>query len=147
MTHPIAELHTSLLEAQKNIGAAVKGSENPFYKSNYADLGAVMAVVKKPLNDAGICITQDIAVHTQGDTLVNILQTTLRHINGEMITSSIVIPEQKDIQKLGAAISYCKRYLLQALLLVPTIDDDGNSLVKPPKKTAKLSTARPAVKF
>jgi len=121
-------INTQLLEAQRNIGAAIKGSANPFFKSSYADLGTVMEVVKKPLNDAGLAVTQELSVRINEITGMpfNILNTTIRS-ESDSIVSSVAVPDMKDIQKLGGAITYLKRYALQALLFVPTEDDDGNS--------------------
>jgi len=136
-------INTQLLEAQRNIGAAVKGSANPFFKSSYADLGTVMEVVKKPLNDAGLAVTQELSVKINQVTGVpfNILNTTIRS-ESESITSSVAVPDMKDIQKLGGAITYLKRYALQALLFVPTEDDDGNSAAgkKAPAKAKPIKS-------
>jgi hypothetical protein len=141
------EFNAALLAAQKEIGAVKPGSENPFYNSSYANLAAVMEVVKVPLNNNGIVITQDLDfIVTDSGTVVNILRTTLRHISGESLVSSVAIPEQKDIQKLGGAITYLKRYALQALVFLPTEDDDGNSLVKKPAKPTAVRT-KTNVKF
>lgn len=130
-------INSALLEAQKNIGAATKGTANPFFKSSYADLATVMEVVKEPLNSAGLSITQEVGFTSYGDSLVDTLTTTIRGEDGQSISSMARIPPTKDIQKFGAAISYMKRYALQALLFVPTEDDDGNSV------TGKKVTARP----
>jgi hypothetical protein len=139
-------INESLLEAQRNIGAAVKGAENPFFQSSYADLATVMEVVKAPLNNAGLSITQELEVGYNDVTGVpfNIVSTTLRHSSGETIASSVVVPEVKDIQKLGAAITYLKRYSLQALLFVPTEDKDGEELMT--RKTP-APRKKPAVSF
>lgn len=127
-------INNALLEAQKNIGAATKGAENPFFKSNYADLATVMEVVKEPLNNAGLAVTQAVQFTYEGENFIDILTTTLHHVSGEKITSSARIPPTKDIQKFGAAISYMKRYALQALLFVPTEDLDGEENMSRGKK-------------
>ena len=144
-----------LLEAQRNIGAAKKGADNPFFKSKYADLPAVMEVVKQPLNDAGISVTQEMKVHRNSVTgePYNVLHTVLRS-GDELIESSVLVPAMTDIQKFGGAISYLKRYALQALLFVPTEDLDGEDVMerKPKRKTsarpkAAAKTADIAVSF
>ncbi len=130
-------INEALLIAQRNIGAAVKGASNPFFKSKYADLGTVMEVVKKPLNDAGLSVTQELRVIRSVDGgALNTLVTVLRNTDGETIESAIIVPECKKIQDLGSAITYLKRYSLQALLFVPTEDDDGNFDTKKPKAVA-----------
>ena len=42
------ELVKALVAARKEIGAAKKGSENPHFRSKYADLSAVIDAVKQP---------------------------------------------------------------------------------------------------
>ena len=47
--------------------------------------------------------------------------------SGESVTSSIVLPQIDDPQKLGSAITYYRRYTLQSLLGLQAEDDDANS--------------------
>ena len=75
--------------------------------------------------------------------ITDYLTTTLRHRDGGMISSKARIPPTKDIQKFGGAISYMKRYALQALLFVPTEDLDGEDAMvrKKPKVVKKVVSA------
>ena len=54
----INELATALAAAQGQMGAAVKDAENPFFKSKYADLGAVIKALKEPFSSNGLSYTQ-----------------------------------------------------------------------------------------
>ena len=54
----ISELATALSKAQSQMGAAIKDSENPFFKSKYADLTSVIAAVRKPFADNGLSFVQ-----------------------------------------------------------------------------------------
>lgn len=120
----ISNLSKALLVAQKAMGAASKGSANPFFKSKYADYGAVLEVVKEPLNNAGIVVMQPTTVK-DGKTLV---ATTLLHSeSGEYITGEIevVAAKQNDPQAYGSALTYARRYGLQSMLSIPSEDDDG----------------------
>ena len=47
--------------------------------------------------------------------------------NGENVSSSLELPEIKDPQKIGIAITYYRRYTLQSLLSLQGKDDDGNT--------------------
>jgi hypothetical protein len=47
--------------------------------------------------------------------------------SGEMITSSMKLPEVGKPQEYGSAITYFRRYSLQALLGLMAEDDDGNA--------------------
>lgn len=119
----IAKIAPALLKAQKEIGAAKKEAENPFYHSSYADLGEVMRVCKKPCNDNGITILQPEDADENG----NYVETVLLHESGEFIASRmrVAVKSDNDPQALGSAISYAKRYSLQAMLFIPSEDDDG----------------------
>jgi len=123
----IKNLTKALLQAQKQMGAAVKGNKNPFFKSNYADLPTVMEVVKEPLNEAGIVVLQP-SSNRDGK---NFITTTLFHgETGEWMSSEteVVSAKQNDPQAFGAAQTYARRFGLQALLFIPSEDDDGNSI-------------------
>lgn len=116
----IKEVSAALVAAQKNIGAAVKGATNPFFKNKYADLGAVLAACKEQLNDQGISVLQPV----DGDKVT----TLLLHFSGEWIQSDgvpIVFVKQNDPQAQGAAITYARRYSLASMLSIPAEDDDG----------------------
>lgn len=121
-------ISAALLKAQSKMGAAVKGSVNPFFKSNYADYGAVLEVVKEPLNENGISIVHKVS---STDT-AHYVETILIHESGETISSGVMRLELQthDMQKLGSAITYAKRYSLQALLAIPSEDDDGEGVME-----------------
>lgn len=116
----IIKITTAYLKAQKEIGAAVKDSSNPFFKSKYADLGSVMEACKKALNDNGISVLQPV----NGDEV----ETILIHESGEWLSSNtkIVCKVSNDPQAYGSAITYARRYGLQSMVFIPAEDDDGN---------------------
>lgn len=113
----------ALLKAQTEMGAAKKGAANPYFKSKYADLPAVIEVVKDPLNENGIAVFQPTAVRDGKSVVV----TRLIHSSGEWVEgeTEIVVAKQNDPQAQGSAITYARRYGLQSLLSIPTEDDDG----------------------
>lgn len=110
----------NLLEVQKELGAIKKDKNNPFFKSKYADINSLLQVLKPVLNKHGITVQQPLKVVEGAQTL----ETT---INGETV-SSMLIPEVADPQKLGAVITYYRRYALQSLFLMEAEDDDANSV-------------------
>ena len=117
----INEIAVALIKAQKNIGGATKGSSNPFFKSQYADLGEVIDACKDALLGAGIACLQPI----NGD----FVDTMLLHESGQFIKGStkIICAKPNDPQAQGSAITYARRYGLQSLALIPSEDDDGES--------------------
>lgn len=119
----IKKIAPALLNAQKEIGCAVKGAENPFYNSKYAELSEVIRACKDALNNNGIFVLQPI--------VENFVETVLVHESGEWVKCSleIVSKDKNNPQAVGSAISYARRYGLQSLVFIPSEDDDGNKAV------------------
>jgi hypothetical protein len=142
-TETISKLAEALVKAQKNMGAAVKDSKNPFFKSNYADLGSVIDASVPSLNAEGIAALQ-MTVHENGK---NFVRTLLLHESGEFLGSDteIICAKQNDPQALGSAITYSRRYSLQSMVTLKAEDDDGEkAMSRPGKATAPVQLARPA---
>lgn len=121
-------LAPALLKAQQSMGAALKDSKNPFFKSKYADLNAVIDATVPTLNDAGIVVLQTPNVMLTADGSVKpVIQTILLHESGEFIASNteIVAAKANDPQSSGSAISYARRYGLQATITLKAEDDDA----------------------
>lgn len=142
------ELIGSLIKAREGFQPILKDRLNPFHKSKYATLDSVLESVGSSLGANGLAITA--TVSTESDKTV--LITTLHHTSGESIESRYPLPNIDDPQKLGAAITYARRYSICALLNVTADeDDDGNSAKSKPKsqdvegdaKAAKVSAAMP----
>lgn len=135
----ISKISVALLQAQKKMGGAAKGASNPYFKSKYADLGSVMEVVKDPLNDAGIIILQPVSSRDGS----HYVQTVLLHESGESISSEPLKLElsKTDMQNLGSAITYARRYTLQSLLSIPAEDDDGETAMG--RKSKKVEAEKP----
>ncbi len=118
------ELASALIEAQKQMGAAKKGATNPFFKSKFADLGNIIEAIKDPLLSNGICYVQTV----ESDNGNNYLRTSLIHKSGQSISGRMLIkPTKDDMQGIGSAITYARRYGLQAIVGLPAEDDDGNA--------------------
>lgn len=123
-------IYQKLLAAQQEIGAISKTQDNPFFKSKYADINAILAVVKPILNSNGLVLLQALTTVDGRNTLTTkiIEADTGSHIgNQPNIESSCFLPEMSDPQKQGSAITYFRRYALQSLLALETQDDDGNN--------------------
>jgi len=120
----ITELAKAMCKAQAQMGGAVKDSNNPFFKSKYADLGAVIKVVKEPFANNGLSYVQ-FPIESNGRIGI---ETMLMHESGEWISNEFTVQLTKqDAQGAGSAISYCRRYGLQSMAGIPTADDDGNA--------------------
>lgn len=58
MSENINELATALAKAQGEMKNAGKTSDNPFFKSKYADLAEILNAVREPLSKYGLSISQ-----------------------------------------------------------------------------------------
>ncbi len=129
----ISELAKALAIAQGKIGAAKKDSDNPFFKSKYADLASVVDAIREPLSTAGLAWVQP-TVPVDHAVCV---ETVLMHASGEWISSTTTIPVDKsNAQAFGSALTYARRYGLMSLVGVAPDDDDGNAAAaaSPPKQ-------------
>lgn len=127
----IDKISAALVVAQSQMRAALKDAKNPFFKSTYATLEEVIEVIKKPLNDNGISCLQLLTETQDGKSAI---QTMLLHSSGQYISSTtkIIIGKENDVQALGSAITYFKRYALKALCLIADTDDDGEGAMARP---------------
>ena len=118
----ITELAKSLKELQKQLKPVKKDKQNPFFKSNYADLESVVENSRQVLYDNGFSVTQLIS-HSGTDSL---LETVLLHESGEWISSEMKLYMTKnDPQAQGSAITYARRYALMAIIgMVAEGEDD-----------------------
>jgi hypothetical protein len=124
------ELATALAKAQGQMGGAAKASENPYFKSKYADLGSVIAAAKEPLAENGLSYVQ-FPFSYNGEVGVT---TRLMHSSGQWMESSFSIPATKPEAHLyGSIITYCRRFSLQSALGIPAEDDDGNAATQAAK--------------
>ena len=131
----INELSAALAKAQGQIQGAKKTSDNPFFKSKYADLSEVWDVCRKPLSDNGLSIVQMPEVTDTGEI---VLFTQICHSSGQWIRGKYPIrPTKQDPQGYGSAITYARRYSLAPAVGVAQEDDDGNAASQPGKNTAK----------
>lgn len=60
MSESISLFALAFVKAQARMGSAVKGKNNPFFKSKYADLAEVIEVCKDALNNEGIAFLQPV---------------------------------------------------------------------------------------
>jgi len=137
----INELSKALSIAQGQIKGAVKDSENPFFRSSYADLQSVWDACREPLCKNGLAVTQTLRKYDGDVFLVSILT----HSSGQWIESHYpIITQKSDPQSLGSCVTYARRYSLAALIGIYQEDDDAESaMVRQPKKESKPIAVKP----
>ena len=125
----IDKIAAALAKAQSEIRGAAKKSKNPFFNSNYADLHTVIESCMPQLSKNGISVVQGTDFNRADGWFVT---TMLMHSSGQWIKSSckIILEPKQDIQALGSAITYGRRYGLSAIAGIGQFDDDGNSISK-----------------
>jgi hypothetical protein len=127
------ELLTALVAAKSTFKPIPKDKVNPFHKSKYASLDAVLGAVEPSLLFNGLTLS-----HTVDSGK---LITRLYHTNGDFLESSFNLPELSDPQKLGSIISYYRRYAVCGLLSVTADEDDDGNAAKPSDKPAASNQA------
>ncbi len=128
----------ALAKAQAEMGRAFKESSNPAFRSKYADLGNVMDACLPALNKHEIAVIQPICETEAG----RVVKTILIHSSGECLECAVpLIVGKNDMQGLGSAITYGRRYGLMSMAGIAPEDDDGNAAAKsaPKPDTSRIS--------
>ena len=117
----------ALAKALPELESAKKNKANPAFKSKYADLAAVIEALE-PIRKHGLWYRQVLHESSEG---VNV-ETIYIHEGGDTLSAgSLYMPATKrDAQGFGSALTYARRYSLQAAFGLATEDDDGNAAVK-----------------
>lgn len=120
-------IYAALAAAQMQMGRAVKDSQNPAFRSKYADLASVMDACMAALNGNGIAVFQP-TVDEDGQRYV---KTILAHVSGETLECRVpLIVQKNDMQGFGSAVTYARRYGLMGMAGIAADDDDGNAAAK-----------------
>ena len=109
--------------AKQEIGKVTKGKDNPFFKSKYADLNAILEATEPILLKYSLLLLQPIL---DGKVCTQIIDIE----SGDIVFSELTLPIITDPQKQIAGITYFRRASLQSLLSLQAVDDDGNEVSK-----------------
>lgn len=113
---------------QRDVPSIIKSRKS--HVGNFASLDDIMYAIRPVLADNGLSISFDTSIPAPGQ-LTAICH--VMHSGGAKFNRSVTAPvDQKmsvnDTQKMGSAVSYCKRYVLIAalnLIVSDHADDDG----------------------
>lgn len=110
----------ALADLQDSVNKITKNEDNPFFKSKYTDLNAIFEEVKPKIREKGFILIQTV--------LNDKLKTQLIHIEtGEYLESFMdLLTVKPDMQQLGSAVTYARRYSILPMLNIECVDDDGN---------------------
>ena len=113
----------AFIAAEHEVGAVKKTATNPHFKSKYADLDAVMDACTEALKAHGLGVWQ--SATEDGSRMV----TRLYHESGQWIEGyTPLIIGKNDMQGLGSAYTYARRYGLMAALGIAPEDDERPSM-------------------
>jgi hypothetical protein len=117
----------ALVDVQTSAEAPKKNAANPHFKSKFADLAQILSVLRAPLMANGLAVVQSPSVRDDGKSVC--VQTTIYHSSGEVLDCGVLaMPvERPGPQAVGSAITYARRYALQAIFCLAAEDDDGES--------------------
>jgi hypothetical protein len=121
----IGQLVKALALATLEFPEITKDTENPYFKSQYADLATLIKATRPALAKHGVCLLQ----FPQTEAGKVILTTMITHASGECLAFDLDMPVSKqDAQGVGSAITYARRYSYQSILnIAGEEDDDGNA--------------------
>ena len=138
----LAKAQGELVNPEKSLVATIRidgpgAAERSF---RYAPLSSGLDIVRKTLSQHEIATVQTTAVD-QAAGMVN-LTTVLAHASGEWIASDwpvCAVAETATPHRMGAALTYARRYALFTLVGIAGEDDvDAPDLVVPPAQTAGI---------
>ena len=119
-----AEYSAALVAAIGELQNVAKTASNPYFKSKYAPLDAIVDATRPVLAKHGLAIQQ---MPIFEDNKAGVI-TQIIHKSGFSSESTLLLP-LKDMspQGVGGAITYARRYALAAVVGLATEDDlDGN---------------------
>jgi hypothetical protein len=118
----------ALAAAQSEMGKLTKGSENPHFRSKYADLADVVEAVQPALSAHGIAFFHILESSEFGNNMTTVLYHGAS--DTEIRCPVPLIIGKQDMQGFKSATTYAKRIGLESVTGVAPDDDDGNDAVK-----------------
>jgi ERF superfamily len=143
----LAKAQSELINPEKSLAATIRsegtgGGEQTF---RYAPLSSGLDIVRKTLGQHEIATVQTTSID-QAAGMVS-LTTVLAHASGEWIASDwpvCAIADTATPHRMGAALTYARRYALFTLVGIAGEDDlDAPDLTTPANRTSGPEKARP----
>lgn len=133
-------LFQKILALQADIKPIAKDSENPFFKSNYFDVNAVIASLRPLLSKHGLVVLQPLSeINGEPAIETHIIEAS----TGQQMGFKTPLIKHDDPQKYGSIITYTRRYALVSLFLLEGEEDDDAEKVSAPKRIVKTVSDDP----
>jgi len=119
---------------RRSATAKIQTKSGGSFSYAYATLEDVLAAAVPALAKHGLALTQPLVARDDGGVIV---ATEVRDPAGQTLRAEVPVPPQGDPQRLGAWVTYARRYTLAALLAIAT-DEDGDAagVAQPAARTA-----------
>ena len=143
----LAKAQIELVNPEKSLVGTIypEGASQEGRSFNYASLASGLAIVRKTLGQHEIATVQTTSVD-QNAGVIN-LTTLLAHASGEWISSDwpvCAISETATPHRMGAALTYARRYALFTLVGIAGEDDlDAPDLATPTSQGADFKKSNP----
>ncbi len=129
-----------LIAAQGACDPVLKDATNPHFRSKYASLSSCVDACKEAFHRHNFALLQS----NGHDEYGQFVQTTLLHTTGAQWGSVVyLVLSKQDMQGLGSAITYARRYGLLGMVGLAPEDDDGNAASAPTKPQPKPAPQAP----
>ena len=129
-----------LIAAQGACDPVLKDATNPHFRSKYASLSSCVDSCKEAFHTHNFALLQS----NGHDEYGQYVKTELLHTTGASWGSVVyLVLSKQDMQGLGSAITYARRYGLLGMVGLAPEDDDGNASVAPPKPAPKPAAQAP----
>jgi hypothetical protein len=140
----LAKAQAQLVNPEKSLVATIRSDEGSEWSFRYAPLSGGLDIVRKTLSQYEIATVQTTAIDETAGIVR--LSTVLAHASGEWIASDwpvCAISETATPHRMGAALTYARRYALFTLVGIAGEDDlDAPDLIAPTSAAAEKSTSR-----
>ena len=126
MNEEMAALYAALSKAQGAIANPKKThtANTGTYSYSYADLGATLEAIRKPLAANGLAVLQNVTTNTEAKVVE--VETVITHSGGGfLVFGPMSFPATSNAQQTGSGVTYYRRYALSAALGLAAEDDDG----------------------
>ena len=134
----LAKAQVELVNPEKSLAATIRSDDGAEQTFRYASLSSGLDIVRQTLGQHEIATMQTTSVDQIAGT-VN-LTTVLAHSSGEWIASDwpvCAISDTATPHRMGAALTYARRYALFTLVGIAGEDDlDAPDLVTPTNQTS-----------
>lgn len=135
----ITALAAALLEFNSEVQKIDKDRKNEFVGNMYATLDNIIENIRPILTKHGLSVMQ----LSGGNSSEITIQTMLLHKSGEWMMSPLmsIKPVKDNPQAAGSALTYLRRYSLNAFLSLNTgDDDDANKATEPDTQPTQTPT-------